>query len=141
MTHIYEFKIGSTFAGLAYLEELTTPVLPPNYKFAPFSQSLDLGDGTVRGGGWATAEWIWNGNSNDYIPTDQRDQLRTFCPGASAEVYIQTYTNERDTVTPFGSNVVKIFNGVMIWPQEERRDADTRRDFSIKFRRLIEVTS
>jgi hypothetical protein len=141
MAHIYDFKIGSTFAGLAYLEELTVPVMVPNYLFRAYSQALDLGDGTLRGGGWASVDWIWNANSNDYILTAQRDQLRTFCPGASAEVYIQTYTNEQDTITPFGSNVAKTFACVMIWPQEERRDAKVRRDFVIKFRRLIEATS
>jgi hypothetical protein len=86
-----------------------------------------------------TAEWIWNANSNDYIPTAQRDQLRVFCPGASAVVYIQTYTNDKDTNSPFGSNVIHTFQAVMIWPQEEKREANVRRDFVIKFRAMVQV--
>ena len=140
MAHFYEFKIGTTQGGMAYLEELTVPVMPPRYIFRPYSQALDLGDGSVRGGGWISTDWIWNADSNDFIPVASRNQLRVFCPGASAEVFIQTYTNDQDPVTPFGSNLVKMFRAIMIWPEEEKREAATRQDFMLKFRRMVQVT-
>lgn len=135
----YQFMIGTTQAGMINLESLAVPVLPPRYTFKPYSIYSDLGDGTVRGGGWSEAQWIWNNDSNDYILSAQRDQLKTFCPGASAVVYIQTYVNDKDSVSGL-SDAVKKFQAVMIWPQEEKRDAKVRRDFIIQFRKLVEVS-
>jgi hypothetical protein len=135
----YLFMIGTTQAGMTNLEELAVPILPPRYTFTPFSVYSDLGNGMVRGGGWAEAKWIWNADNNDYIPTKQRDQLRQFCPGASATVYIQTYINDKDSSSGL-PDAVKKFQAVMIWPQGENRDAKVRRDFVLQFRSLVEVS-
>jgi hypothetical protein len=127
----YMISAGSSGSGaLVNVENLSTPVDPPKGLFHPYSQMLQLGDGTVRGGGWATATWSWK-----IITVAQRDQLRTFCPGASAVVYIQTRT--MDSTDSYG-----IYQAVMVWPiTTEDRDIGQYRprpDFEIKFQRLTQ---
>lgn len=127
------YQIGTTLGGMTDLQSLTTPVDPPKTTFKPYSQYLPLGSGAVRGGGWATAEWRYNASGDDYLTRAQRDQLKAFCTGASAEVYISTPVN--DTADQF-----KTFRAIMIWPEEEVKDFTVRRDFVIRFQRLVEVT-
>jgi hypothetical protein len=127
------YKIGATLETMTDLAALTTQVMYPKTSFTPYSQALPLGSGAVRGGGWATAEWRYNTSGDDYLPRDQRDQLRTYCTGASAEVYIETPVND-------SADQFKTFRAIMIWPQEEVKDFGVRREFVIRFQRLIEVT-
>jgi len=121
-----EFKIGATLGGITSLDILPTPVLDPTTDFKPYSKLIDLGSGLKRGAGYATAKWIYG-----YITEAQRNQLRTFCTGASAEVFIRTRT--RDTS---GSTLFKTFKAVMTWPEQEDYRNSRRTDFIISFSRL-----
>ena len=125
MTHDYE--IGATLIGMANLADLTVPVPEPKSDFQEFSQYLELGDGTVRGAGWTTAEWRWT-----YLTRTQRDQLKTFCAGASATAYIKTRTNDT-------ADVYDIFSAVIVWPIGEEKSFSRRMDFVIRFTNLEAV--
>jgi hypothetical protein len=121
------YKIGATHESLTSLSSLEEAVPEPKSNYKPHSRYLDLGDGTVRGAGWAEAEWRWS-----VLPTRaQRDQLKAYCSGASAEVYIQTRTND-------GEDAFDEFTAIMIWPEDEDKVYSTRRDFVIRFRKLEE---
>ncbi len=124
---LYDYEIGASYGAMVNLESLTAAVNPPKSSFRPNSQRQQLGDGTVRGGGWATAEWRWG-----FVTQAQRDQLRTFCTGASSEVYIKTRKNDADAY--------QVYTAVMIWPEVEEKIAGRRLDFVIQFQNLQEYT-
>ena len=125
----YQYEIGPTYAGMTNVEELATPLPPPRSTFKPYSQAVNLGNGRVRGNGWPVAEWRFG-----FLKQAQRDQLRAFCPGASACVYIKTRTND-------SADSYQVYTATMVWPQSEERDADGRRlDFVVEFINLQEYT-
>lgn len=121
------FKIGTTLAGITTLDALTTFVPDPKTSFRSYSKLLDLGSGLKRGAGWPTAEWNYG-----FLTQAQREQLRTFCAGASAEVFITTRTRDEDNE----DSLFKTFKAVMIWPEEEDYRNSRRVDVTIKFTRL-----
>lgn len=130
MTNRFEFEIGLTQGSLVNLEVLSpTPVVPPKCMYTPYTDVIDVGDGSKRGVGAPTATWRWG-----FIERSQRDMLRTFCPGASAPAYIRTYT--RDAL-----DSAKEFSCDMIWPADSEEVVAGRRvDFTIEFRNLVLLT-
>lgn len=131
------FTVGSdgakafTGVNLVNLESLTTAVLPPpKSAFAEHSQVLTLGDGTVRGLGWATGEWRWG-----FLSRAQRDKLRTFCTGASATVYIRTRKNDT-------ADAYDYYSTVMVWPTgQEDKQAGKRLDFVAQFQNVTLIAT
>jgi hypothetical protein len=118
-----------TGANTVNLEDLTTPLDAPRSSFVDYSQTIPLGDGTVRGAGWPIAEWRWG-----YMSQAQRDQLRTFCTGASAAVYVRT--RENDT-----SDAYQRYTCTMIWPTDgEEKVHGKRLDFVVTFQNLVELS-
>ena len=128
MAALYDYEIGSTYGGMTNVEELTTPLPAPKSTFRPYSQLIRLGNGTARGGGWAVATWRFG-----FLSQAQRDQLRTFCTGASSSVYIKTRKND-------STDAYQVYTAVMIWPEEEEKQAGRRLDFVIQFVNLQEYT-
>lgn len=126
MAPIYDYKIGITSGGMTNLELLTVPIPNMQSFYKPYSETVQLGDGNLFGRGYPQVDWIWN-----LLKREQRDQLRTFCTGASAVVYIRTRINDN-------ADEYKNFQAVMIWPLEEERFARKRMDFTIQFRQLVE---
>ena len=127
---IYSYKIGTSgsgTAGMTNIESLTTPIPAPHSSFQPYSQAIPLGNGQIRGGGWQVAEWKWG-----FLTRGQRDQLRTFCTTASNVVTISTRTNE-------SADTYANFSAIMIWPQEETKDAGRRIPFVVKFQKLTAI--
>lgn len=126
---LYSYEIAASGGSPTNVESLTTPLTAPKSTFHPYSQMIPLGDGTVRGSGWPTAEWRWG-----FLSRAQRDQLRQFCTGASAAVEIRTKTMD-------SADSYKYFHAVMVWPVEsEERDAGRRIDFVVRFQKLVEYT-
>jgi hypothetical protein len=121
-----EYKIGTTAEGLALLSELTTAVTFPKHRYSQ-GQAVSLPNGGTRYVGYAKAVWHW-----DFLPQAMRDQLRTYCTGASAEVYIRT--RKSDTADAFANLRV-----MMNWPAEEEKDATRRIPFDISFTVLEEI--
>ncbi|MFA5836171.1 MAG: hypothetical protein WC837_04360 [Bellilinea sp.] len=121
----YSFEIGLTQGGMINLESLATPVIPPAFDFADYSDEIELPNGRVRGMGFPRATWRW-GN----LEQAERTQLRTFCAGKSAEVYIKTLVNDK---------TYKTFRAVMVWPAGEDPTCDILLDFELAFRHLVEI--
>jgi hypothetical protein len=117
-----EYMIGTTLNGMTPLRLLTTLVPEPKSTYHPWSKPIQLGNGAIRGMGWKITTWYW-----EIIQPAQVEQLRAFCPGASAEVYIASRQNIGDAFKPY--------KAVMIWPEEDR-DFLRRVKIEIKFQRL-----
>lgn len=129
----YSYEIGTTQGAMVNLELLTVPVRPPRFVFEPYSKPIILGNGSVRGAGWPKAEWRW-----DTITAAERDQLRAFCAGASAVVYIKTRVNTNNGAV---IDQYKTYKAVMVWPspEGERDFRGLRKDFVIQFQAMVEV--
>ncbi len=122
----YEFGIGTTLIGITTLDQLTVPVTFPRSGYKQFAVTVDLSDQSARGFGRPSATWRFG-----VLKFAQRDQLRVFCPGASALVYIRT--KKRDD-----QEVYSNFRAVMVWPEEEEAKAGRILDLEILFRDLVE---
>jgi len=119
----YEYKIGTTLEGMTLLTELTTPLKPPAAAFTPSVGSITLGDGTERAIGSALTAWHWG-----FLTSNQRDQLKEFCPGKSAEVYIRTI---------LADGTYANYSCVMVWPQNENRQSTRVVDITVDFRQMV----
>jgi hypothetical protein len=120
-----EFEIGTTLGGMTNIQSLTVPLDLPKSEYAPYARSVNLGSGGKRGVGSPMATWIF-----PLMTVEQRDQLKSFCTGASAAVYIRTKLND-DTYADFSAT--------MIWPDGEERWYGVKRNYSILFRNLVLV--
>ena len=91
---------------------------------------------TLAGGGYARgyaiATWHWS-----VITNEQRAILREFCPGASAEVYIETPTNE---LTLCNTQEWIQALAIMHWNAgEEDQQAESTLGLDLTFTHLVEV--
>src|SRR5689334_14132020 len=117
-------KIGTTAEEMISLDELETPLQAPKFEFLDYEDTVRLQDNTERGLGFPVARWIY-----PYLEAEERNQLKEFCPGASATVYICTKL-PNDT---YGN-----YQATMIWlKQEPVRTMDLKTDFVIEFRNLV----
>lgn len=125
---IYSYKIGATLIAMESnnLEDMTPYVLPPKSDWTSYSKEPDLGNGTQRGGGYATVTWTWG-----YLTKAMRDKLKTYCPGKSILLYIQTKDDDQ---------AYKEYLAVCLWPTKETRDHGTYVPFSLTFRIIQDVT-
>jgi hypothetical protein len=118
------FEIGTTLDGLAALDELTTPLPDMKSSFMPYSRLVNLGNGGTRGVGAPIAIWTF-----PILEIDQYNQLRTFCPGASAKVFI---------VTKLDNDTFATFQGTMTVPNEpQNRFYGQRKEYAVQFRNLV----
>lgn len=119
-----DFEIGETLETMTNLEELVVPLVPPKSQFIPYARVVNLGDGGKRGVGFPIAIWEFS-----LIGLEERNQLKEFCPGASADVYIRTKKND-DTYGDYSAK--------MIWPEGiEDRWFGEKKNFTIVFRNLV----
>lgn len=95
-------------AGLTALSAMGTAVKEPaDVLYYPYATTIRTGDGSARGVGLPYATLSWKN-----IPRAQRDMLRTYCTGASADVYAMLPTND-------SNKTYATYSGVMIWPKKE----------------------
>jgi hypothetical protein len=133
--------LAITGSNLIALQNLTLLVAggitPPKGNFMLYTQPLDLGDGSLRGGGWPTDEWKWV-----FLPRAQRDPLRgaffstdtiPASPVVSKRLYIRTSVTE-------AADQYRVYRAWALWPQKEDRQATRRLSFSIRFRAMELVT-
>jgi len=121
---IYPYMIGATYESMAYLE--TLKIVAPLQAFKPYAIAVERGDGAVLGQGWAQVKWYWS-----FISEAERDILKGYCTGLSAEVYIRTLDEELDWHT---------YRTVMIWPVEaEDRQVGASIKFELTFRIKEEI--
>ena len=102
---IYSYAIGTSNPP-TNLEALTVPVNPPTGRFFEAAQWLDMADGNQKGQGFPWARWDFMSLSQQMVT-----QLRTFCPGQSADVYIGTRIN---------TGAFALYSGIMLWPGKEQ---------------------
>jgi beta-xylosidase len=124
--HTHNFEIGTALNAMTNFAELTTPVHYPKTAFHPYAGMVDLENNSQRGVGLPSVALQWA-----TITQAERDQLKVFCPGNSAVMYIRTRTNDNDAE-------FKYYQAQMIWPSlDEEYDARTRQGFSILFRQML----
>jgi hypothetical protein len=124
----YDYEIGLTAGSMVNLADLGAAPGVSYPKSSPmfFAQTTTLADNTERGIGLPVTVWHWT-----VLPQEMRDQLRAFCPGASATVYIRTRALD-------ANSTFHIYQAVMVWPsQSEIYDARYRTDFTIEFRQMV----
>ncbi len=121
-----DFKIGLTSGTLTNIEALATPLPVPRAPFKPYARSQMAASGLSVGKGFASCIWIFS-----RLTPAQRTQLRTFCAGDGATVYIRTMTNEADAYANYLA--------IMHWPEERRDAAKThdRLEFAISFTHMV----
>jgi hypothetical protein len=125
----YLYAIGLSSGSMTLLSALSTPVDQPKGDYMPYSAEQVLVSGLVRGTGLPVDTWHW-----DVLPREQRDMLRTFCPGKSAQVYITTKTKDM-------TDSYHTFQAIMVWPTDkEVRDVQRRTDFAIKFQSMVFIS-
>lgn len=120
-----------TYINLTNVETLNTVDTrnyAPKSTFRPYTDSVSLANGRVRGLGRPIASWRWG-----YIPLHMRTALRTYCPNPSKsyDVYIRTRTNEADAYA--------VYSAVVLWPDDEDKDAGRRIGFVLEFRNLVAI--
>jgi hypothetical protein len=128
MTGSYDldFEIGFDINSTSNYAALLPPVHYPKTAYHPYAATVDLDDLTQRGMGLPSVVQSWT-----TITQEERDMLRTFCPGASAPVVIHTRTND-------DSAEFLYYTCTMVWPSlAEEYDARTRQAFAITFRNMI----
>lgn len=113
------------YVTMTNVESMGTNYQPPRSTFAPWVTTVDLGNATARAMGRASATWTWG-----FISLAQRNTLRTYCTGKSARVYVRTRTNDN-------SDAYVTYDAVMLWPDEEPKQAGRRFPFVLQFRDLI----
>jgi len=105
----------------------------PDWSFTPYPEFTERGDGGRSGQGLPVAAWRWKA-----LRAEQRENLRDFCSALSAEVYIQTPTNE----TTSGARVWKNYRCQMLWMPVDENTFDainTTQDVDLEFRMCVEV--
>lgn len=120
-----DFKIGTTQANMTNIEILTTALPVPRAIFRDYAEMIAAASGRTYGRGFPSCQWVFS-----LLTSEQRQQLKAFCVGASAQVYIRTLANDDQYYD---------YRAVMHWPVEEERDPSKRRDrleFEIEFTHL-----
>lgn len=121
----YSYAIGST-STVTNVESLTTPVNPPRGTFQEWTRVYTSSSGMESGDGYPSATWHF-----DVLTQAMVTQLRSFCSGKSASVYITTRN---------GAGSFVKYSAVMIWPQnlmDKRVFRDRYLDVEIEFRKLV----
>ena len=121
------FEIGTTLAGMTNIEALATPLPVPLAPPPRYPRRVRAASGRVYSQGYPSCEWIFSP-----LSSAQRAQLKTFCAGESANVYIKTLAAD---------DTYKTYQAVMVWPEGEDREPAVRDriDFAVSFTHLIEI--
>ena len=122
-----DFEIGTTLEGMVNIEALTPALSVPRAPFRDYAETILASSGRVYGRGFPSCRWLFS-----RLNSSQRDELKEFCSGASANVYIKTLAND---------DTYHIYSAVMVWPQDEEREPAVRDrlDLEILFTHLVEI--
>lgn len=120
----YDFQIGSGSA-MTNLANLPTPVPAPYWTYKDHSEELTLGNGSVRRVGYQLATWNWK-----ILTKNQRDALKAIHTSGSGTAYIRT---------PIDNLTYDDFQAIMLWPEEENREAERALDLMLTFRLVTTI--
>jgi len=125
MTDLYAISLTATEGDFVYLTE--SGVVTPDSGYDPYSKPQPLGNGGVRGAGWAVATWTWTAlRRADY------EFLRTYCSDLYAnDVYIKTDDQDKNWITA---------RTKMFWPRSVQWDGEVALNFTLTFK-VISKTS
>jgi len=103
-----------------------------DWEFQPYATYQTLGDGLRKGRGSPVGRWKFGA-----LRPEQRENVRDFCTGLSAEVYIRTPTNE----TASEVRVWRDYLATMHWtPNEEIVGVNAVEEIEIMFTNCLDVT-
>lgn len=121
-----QFAIG-TVNPPTNIETLPTPLPVPRAVFRDYAELITAASGRVYGRGYPYCQWTFS-----RLTSAQRAQLKSFCPSASANVYIRTLADD---------DAYHTYQAVMQWPEEEEREPAVRDrlELTITFTHLVEV--
>jgi hypothetical protein len=106
--------------------------IEPDASYKPYQEAVKTMAGTKYGRGYASAVWSFSG-----LSPEQKYILRQICTDLSADVYIETPTNDFDVS---GNQEWIQAQAVMEWTEGEQDiQGGMTIDFEITFTRLIEV--
>ena len=101
------------------------------WTFEGSSSYVTLASGKTRGLGYPIAKWTFKA-----LRPEQRENIRDFCTGLSADVYIRTPTNETST----GTRVWDDYQAIMNWMnRSELIGVNYVEEIEITFSNLIPV--
>ena len=104
----------------------------PDCGYIPQAEVVKTLSGMSVARGYASASWHWNA-----LTMEQRAILRTICPGISAQVYIETQTNELNVC---GDPEFVQCSAIMHWVAgEEIQESSRDLGLDLLFTHLIEV--
>jgi hypothetical protein len=120
------FGIGTSAGTITDLQDLGLSIYPKS-TYLPSAVTKKTGTNTKRGFGLPVAYWTF-----PLLSLDERNQLKSFCPGYSATVYIRTKKDD-DTYANFQC--------VMNWVDDDTsgRWFGERKEIIIEFVNLVEV--
>ncbi len=124
-----EMKLGTYAggtAGMTAFSAMSTPLKEPaSTMYMPYQTNERMASAVTVGRGYKSVSMYWQA-----LTRAQRDQLRTFCTGASASVYCYIPTN--DTNQTFAT-----FQGTMVWALNERWRQNILQDLTIEIINLV----
>lgn len=128
-----DYQIATLAAGIPGLVTLASlGIANPHPVYLSGTYKVKLGDNSARLLGLPRVTWAWG-----FVQQTWRDTLRTYCPGASAKVYIVTPTIDKVDDIP---NASQLFLAEMIWPDPENPEnpqTGRRLEFGILFRQMV----
>lgn len=121
-----EFAIGTSNPP-TNIESLPTPLPTPRAVFRDYAELVTAASGRVYGRGYPSCQWTFS-----RLTSAQRAQLKSFCLGASAQVYIKTLAND---------DAYHTYQAIMQWAEDEQREPAVRDrlELTITFTHLVEV--
>lgn len=121
-----EFALGLSDPP-SNIETLATPLPVPRAAIPDYAERITAASGRVYGRGYLTCQWTFS-----RLTAAQRTQLKSFCAGESANVYLKTLA---------GNDAYKTYSAVMTWMENEAREPATRDrlELTVTFTHLVEV--
>jgi hypothetical protein len=123
-----EYEIGTAPGSMTNLRDLPVPLYEPEpgSGVSEWSRTYFRGDGLRAGDGFPTNVWRFTMLTQEMV-----NQLRQFCPGISASVYLRTLNPDGTWAT---------YSAVMDWDEkqmEKRRWGGRYWGVEIVFRKLV----
>jgi hypothetical protein len=120
------FKIGTTLEEMIDLDDFAIQIPIPNVIPMRYPDAEELDDGHLRGMGAPSVVWVFPLFNEIAI----RNQLKAFCPGLSADIYIESLMDD---------GLVYLYQAIMRWPLEEDQENYWSQNLRIQFSFLVEV--
>jgi len=117
------YEIGATYETMTDIR--AAGIIEPECDFFEYVELVDLANGQNRGIGLPYAEWHFG-----FMSSDQYENLRDFCAGISAAIYV---------AMPDSDNTFKRYSGVLKMPQQYTIRNDRRIDITVKITHLVEI--